>query len=508
MFERKKTNVIKILLIIIIQFFFFLPSTNFPKQPTIVYAAQDVYSSGSGTWTRPANVFEITIECWGGGGGAAGPTNTNGQINGGGGGGGYARVTISNPSSSYTYSVGSAGTAGSKGTDNATNGGNSTINSTLLIAYGGGKGTYNANGGGAGGSGGSGSGTGGTFFSGGSGSTSGGGGGGAGSSSNGQNATAGTGGNGGTGNVDGKGGNAGIGNNANGISGSAWGGGGGSGVGKNGISQNGAAGTIIITYTVNSSPTISPNTTDVYVFNADLTPTLEFTGTDVDEDEITYNIQIDSVNTFDSVNLLDKISGTHLGFENTITAIDTDPFYSGEKISYTVQEADILDYGTYYWRARAKDPAKTNTYSSWTTTRSFIIDTGISIVLTSDGNIDFGPISAGSNKSTVTLSDTQTILNDGLSTIDLRIKTSNAVGDSGSWTLGQTTGETDIFVHEFSINSGSAWTKFTTVDTYQAMTTGIASEATQNFDLQVTVPTTTSYYDIKSISVTIQGILP
>jgi hypothetical protein len=70
---------------------------------------------------------------------------------------------------------------------------------------------------------------------------------------------------------------------------------------------------------------------------------------------------------------LDKISSTDVGFLNTINGSDTQPFNSGEKVSYTVQEGSELTPGTYYWRARTIDPSGTNTYSSWTTVRSFTI---------------------------------------------------------------------------------------------------------------------------------------
>jgi hypothetical protein len=71
--------------------------------------------------------------------------------------------------------------------------------------------------------------------------------------------------------------------------------------------------------------------------------------------------------------LLNKLSGTDSGFANTVTGGDTDPFNSGEKVSFTVQAGDALADGTYYWRARCIDPNGSNTYSSWTTVRSFTI---------------------------------------------------------------------------------------------------------------------------------------
>lgn len=74
--------------------------------------------------------------------------------------------------------------------------------------------------------------------------------------------------------------------------------------------------------------------------------------------------------------LLDKLSASDSGFANTVSGGDTDPFNSGEKVSFTVQAGDALSYGTYYWRARAKDPSGSDTWSSWTTARSFDVTSG------------------------------------------------------------------------------------------------------------------------------------
>ena len=55
-------------------------------------SAVDVTIPGSGTWTAPAGVTSITIECWGAGGGGGMDTNSNNGGGGGGGGGAYAKV--------------------------------------------------------------------------------------------------------------------------------------------------------------------------------------------------------------------------------------------------------------------------------------------------------------------------------------------------------------------------------------------------------------------------------
>lgn len=71
-----------------------------------------------------------------------------------------------------------------------------------------------------------------------------------------------------------------------------------------------------------------------------------------------------------------RVSGTDSGFANTVTGGDTDPFNSGEKVSFTVQAGDALAGGTYYWRVRVKDPDDLDVYPDWSATRTFTITTG------------------------------------------------------------------------------------------------------------------------------------
>ncbi|PKN85910.1 MAG: hypothetical protein CVU46_09505 [Chloroflexi bacterium HGW-Chloroflexi-8] len=53
-------------------------------------------------------------------------------------------------------------------------------------------------------------------------------------------------------------------------------------------------------------PTITPNTTDAFDFGSDDTPTLEFTGSDPDADDLQYEIQISNLNTFPSASAITK----------------------------------------------------------------------------------------------------------------------------------------------------------------------------------------------------------
>lgn len=73
---------------------------------------------------------------------------------------------------------------------------------------------------------------------------------------------------------------------------------------------------------------------------------------------------------------INAFSETDAGFLNPDTGGDTHPFNSGENIQYTVQGGDALADDTYYWRVRGKDPAGSNTYGAWATTRSFTVSSG------------------------------------------------------------------------------------------------------------------------------------
>lgn len=77
----------------------------------------------------------------------------------------------------------------------------------------------------------------------------------------------------------------------------------------------------------------------------------------------------------ESFTLLEKISGTDAGFTNTVTPADTDPFNSGEKVSFTVQAGDALPNNGYYWRVQATDPAGSTLYGDWTASRTFTVST-------------------------------------------------------------------------------------------------------------------------------------
>jgi hypothetical protein len=145
-------------------------------------------------------------------------------------------------------------------------------------------------------------------------------------------------------------------------------------------------------------------------------------------------------------------------------------------------------------------PSSAVTISGSTTIIVQVIDVAISIE--TDGTVDYGILPATESKSTIDLTDTQTIRNTGNVDIDLDIKSSNAIGGV-DWTLGSNYGS-DIFVHEYSNNSGSVWNKFLVANQYYTLTSSaLTPDSTLDVDLRITVPSLTTDYQEKSITLTI-----
>lgn len=140
---------------------------------------------------------------------------------------------------------------------------------------------------------------------------------------------------------------------------------------------------------------------------------------------------------------------------------------------------------------------------AWLDNLNLDVTTASISVSISDGTVSYGNIEGGQSKSTIDLTDTQTAENDGNVTADFNIMTSNAANGT-SWTIGSSSGD-NIFVHEFSTNSGSEWTKFTAADSYQTLATGVEANGTVDFDLRITVPTGSDSTP-KNITITVQAV--
>lgn len=157
--------------------------------------------------------------------------------------------------------------------------------------------------------------------------------------------------------------------------------------------------------------------------------------------------------------------------------------------------------GTYYVYGITTDGtnSQVSAYSSGQITINVV--PAISVSITSDGTVSYGTLGSSASKSTIQLGDTQTAKNDGNVAEDFNIKTSAPSG----WTLGASPG-TDIFVHEFSTNSGSVWTPFSVADTYQSLVSNIAANSSQSFDLRFTAPNPSTSALQKTITITIQAV--
>lgn len=215
---------------------------------SLVSLGQTQTFTSSGTFTVPAGVTSVIVECWGGGG-AGGAATGNPAAGGGGAGGSYAiKVLTVSPGNNYTVTVGTGGIGGS----GAGPSGNPSWFSTMGTIYaqggaGGALASANSSNG-ARGIGSAGSSIGDLTYRGGNGSVGnyiggtpgGAGGGGAGSTGVGNNATSGTGG-AAKANNGGAGAN-GVPNSSPGTAGSVYGGGGSGGKANTGTDQNGGSG--------------------------------------------------------------------------------------------------------------------------------------------------------------------------------------------------------------------------------------------------------------------------
>ena len=325
------------------------------------------------TQVDPANTFDsqtpssINVAVYAYGGGGGGGTNNGSSGSGGGGGGEFASEPSFSVSSGTGYSV-VVGIVGQVGTrpGAGSSGGNSTFNSTTVVAHGGG--------GGVSGSGTNTSGVGGTGSSntthydggagglGGSGGVNGGGGGGgasgsksgvAGNGSNWSGANAGAGGT--PASADGGTGGGGTGPVAATTPG---GGGSGDSVGAGGIA--GAKGAVIVRALLNQ-----------------LTATGGTHTSDATYDYWTFASSGTWTPTIVTFPLIDALSAANAGFTDVTNGADTDPFASGDSINYVVQSA-LTNGVTYYWRVRGKDPTGSKTFGPWSGTSSFTVTGGTS----------------------------------------------------------------------------------------------------------------------------------
>ncbi|KKS83323.1 MAG: hypothetical protein UV60_C0044G0006, partial [Parcubacteria group bacterium GW2011_GWA2_43_11] len=108
------------------------------------------------------------------------------------------------------------------------------------------------------------------------------------------------------------------------------------------------------------------------------TPSLTFYSIDPQSDDLQYELQWSATPTY--IASTTRTSGVDSGFVNTEDGADSSPFTQGNVIRFSVQSGDAFTNGsTYWWRVRARDPSGGNVWSVWSPSRSFTIDTSITV---------------------------------------------------------------------------------------------------------------------------------
>jgi hypothetical protein len=121
--------------------------------------------------------------------------------------------------------------------------------------------------------------------------------------------------------------------------------------------------------------------------------------------------------------------------------------------------------------------------------------------------VAFGNISANTTEDTTAtgINDTEVVSVD-TGPADLNIKSTTFGDGSNTWSLSTSSGAGQVH-WEFSPN-GSTWNDFAVADNYYTLATSVAQGNTQDVDLRLTTPTTTSSYLQHSATVTVQAVAP
>jgi len=140
--------------------------------------------------------------------------------------------------------------------------------------------------------------------------------------------------------------------------------------------------------------------------------------------------------------------------------------------------------------------ASTNNYRyvAWRVPSGIVVS-----IVVSDGLIDYGIMPVGSTRSTIDISETQSVTNTGNVEVDLQIK---GYDTACPWILDSAV-NTDVYVYEFSLNSGSNWTTITKSN--NVFKDNLASSGEQTFDLRLNTPASTNCPNEQTVSVTILG---
>jgi len=141
----------------------------------------------------------------------------------------------------------------------------------------------------------------------------------------------------------------------------------------------------------------------------------------------------------------------------------------------------------------------------WNASLRVRVSEGVVSVVVTPSTIAYGTLALEMSQDTVTLGQQLTVTNNGDLIVDFSIKSSDATRDGGTtWELVTGTPGHNEFKHEFSTTGSFPGTTLTT--SYQSLATGKAPGATQTFDLQITMPSSTTDYLEHTITITILAV--
>ena len=129
-----------------------------------------------------------------------------------------------------------------------------------------------------------------------------------------------------------------------------------------------------------------------------------------------------------------------------------------------------------------------------------------SVSITPAGDIEYGFVSLSNSTTTIGSTYTKTATNDGNVAEKLNVKSSDATTGT-TWTLASSIGS-NIFKHEFSTTTGALWTVMPDSATYVTAKPSVAVSGTVDFDFRLTIPSLSSDYQQKSITITVQAVAP
>lgn len=156
----------------------------------------------------------------------------------------------------------------------------------------------------------------------------------------------------------------------------------------------------------------------------------------------------------------------------------------------------------YWYRVRGTNATGDGLYSNNASTTTAACSPVVSITV-DDGAVSFGTLALGATSSNA--GDVQVIsVDSGPADLDIR---STAWSDgSVAWSLGSSS-STNQVVWEFS-KDNSSWTTFLIPDNLYAFDTNVASSATRDLYLRLTMPSGTDGYGLSSSTVTIVASAP